>query len=244
MNTNSTTSHHPKTVSREEWLAARLELLRREKEWTRRGDALTAEARELPWVRVETPYVFETREGTRTLGDLFAGRSQLAIYHFMFAPDWDEGCRSCSMIADQLDRAAPHLAERDVTLVLASRAPLATFEPFRARMGWTLPWVSTHGSTFNVDFGVTFPDFDESHPKREYNFGTAVPFAAETGGLSVFARRARDDAVYHTYSTYGRGGEPMMVPYFLLDRVPRGRHEEGLPWPTAWLRHRDRYGLE
>jgi predicted dithiol-disulfide oxidoreductase (DUF899 family) len=230
----------PRVVSREEWLRERKALLVKEKEHTRRGDALAAERRRLPWVRIDTPYRFETVAGPASLGDLFAGRSQLGIYHFMYGPDWEEGCPSCSMVADHLDPAAVHLAARDVTVVLASLAPWALLEGFRRRMGWTLPWVSTLGTSFNRDFGVSFTAEDVAEKRRSYNFGTAAPFNEETGGLSVFARDA-SGTVYHTYSTYGRGCEPLQLPYFVLDRVPKGRDEEGLPWTTAWLRHHDRY---
>jgi len=234
--------HRPPVVSREEWLKARVELLAKEKELTHRSDALAEERRRFPWVRVDTPYMFTTPKGPARLADLFAGRSQLAVYHFMFGPDWDEGCLTCSMIADQLDPAAIHLAHRDVTLILASRAPVEKLEAFRRRMGWTLPWVSTEGTTFNADFGVLFPEEDVSAGRRTYNYGTQVPFAEETGGFSVFVRDEADaNTVYHTYSTYGRGSEPLIVPYFVLDRVPKGRDEDHLPWATAWLRHRDRY---
>jgi len=239
---NTTARPRPPVVSRDAWLAARRALLAREKELTRLEDALAEERRRLPWVRLDKPYRLETSAGPTTLGDLFAGRSQLAIYHFMFGPDWEEGCRTCSMITDLLDRSVVHLAHRDVTLLLASRAPLEKLHAFQRRMAWTIPWVSTHGSDFNADFGVSFSPDDVSAERPVYNYGSAAPYAEETGGLSVFARDA-DGSVYHTYSTYGRGGEPLILPYFVLDRVPKGRDEAGLPWPMAWLRHHDRYGM-
>jgi len=230
---------HP-IVSRAEWLEARKKLLLKEKEITRMRDALAAERRQFPWVRVDTPYVFESASGKETLGDLFAGRSQLAIYHFMFGPDWEEGCTSCSMVADHIDPAVVHLAQRDVTLILASRAPCQKLDTFQKRMGWKIKWVSTLGSDFNFDYGVSFLAEDLTAGRRTYNYGSAVPFSEETGGVSVFYKDNQSQ-VFHTYSTYGRGCEPMQLPYYFLDLVPKGRNEEGLPYSTAWARHHDRY---
>jgi predicted dithiol-disulfide oxidoreductase (DUF899 family) len=235
----ATLTSHP-IVSRAEWLRSRKELLSREKELTRAHDALAEERRRFPWVRVDEPYVFTSESGTESLADLFAGRSQLAIYHFMFGPDWEEGCPTCSAVTDHLDRTAVHLAARDVTLILASRAPFEKLQAFRARMGWKIKWVSTAGSTFNPDFGVSFPADDLEQKRRTYNYGSAVPFNTETGGLSIFARD-ESGGVFHTYSTYGRGAEFLILPYPILDLTPKGRDEAALPWTTAWIKHHDRY---
>lgn len=227
-------------VSRTAWVEARKKLLAKEKALTRQHDVLAAERRELPWVRVEQPYEFTGPNGKETLAQLFAGRSQLFIYHFMFGPDWDEGCRSCSMVADHVDAAATHLAHRDVTVLLVSRAPYPKLAAFQQRMGWKFKWVSSFENTFNRDFGVTFTPEEVASGERAYNFGSAPPFADEVGGGSVFFKDGTGQ-VFHTYSSYGRGLEPLLVPYFYLDLVPKGRDESGLPYPSAWFRHHDRY---
>lgn len=227
-------------VSRDHWLAKRLALLEREKELTRLGDQIAAERRALPWVRVDKRYVFDTPEGLRSLDQLFDGRSQLLVQHFMFAPGWEQGCPSCSFMADHHDGARPHLAQRDVTLLVVSRAPLADIERFRRRMGWRFRWVSSHGSDFNRDFGVSFTPDELAGGEVDYNY-TRQPFPLEEApGISVFCR---DDAgrVFRTYSCYGRGVEVMMGTYPLLDLTPKGRDEEGLPHTMAWVRHHDRY---
>jgi predicted dithiol-disulfide oxidoreductase (DUF899 family) len=238
MATQSTTQH-PRVVSREEWIPARLALLAQEKEHTRRTDELSRQRRELPWVRVEKPYVFDGGQGTRTLSDLFGGRSHLIVYHFMFGPDMKEGCPSCSLVADHFDPTLPHLAERDVTLVAVSRAPYPKLEAFKRRMGWHFDWVSSSDSDFNFDFGVSSTDRQRTPGVQLYNFGTTEFLMPEREGASVFAREGDD--VFHTYSTYGRGVEALMGTYSYLDLVPKGRDEEGLDFPMAWVRHHDRY---
>ncbi|MBI1944035.1 MAG: DUF899 domain-containing protein [Betaproteobacteria bacterium] len=230
----------PKVVSHDEWLKARLELLAAEKVFTRERDALTRRRMAMPWERVEKSYVFDTPEGKRTLAELFGGRRQLLVQHFMLGPGWEQGCPSCSFMADHTDGMNAHLAQRDVTLLAVSRAPLAEIERFRRRMGWQFRWVSSHGSDFNRDFGVTFTPEEVAKGEVHYNYGK-WPFAhEELPGISVFCR---DDAgeVFHTYSTYGRGVEVMMGTYNMLDLVPKGRDEDHLSFTMAWVRHHDRY---
>ncbi len=233
------TVDHP-VVPKDRWLAERKTLLVREKELTRLSDQIARERRALPWVRIEKNYTFDTPDGPRTLADLFDGRRQLMVQHFMFAPGWEQGCKSCSYMADHNDGANVHLAQRDVTLIAVSRAPLADIERFRRRMGWQFKWVSAHGSDFNHDFGVTFTAQERAKGKVCYNF-VMQPFPQEEApGVSVFYR---DDAggVFHTYSRYGRGVEVMMGAYNLLDLTPKGRDEDGLDFTMAWVRHHDRY---
>lgn len=238
------------TGTPEEHLQARLRLLEAEKEHTRRGDELAAMRRALPWVRVSKQYGFDTREGKKTLAQLFDGRPQLLIYHFMFGPDWTEGCPVCSFWADSFNGAVVHLGQRDVTMVCASRAPLGRIEAYRRRMGWSFPWVSSLCSDFNYDFGVSFPAPSGTSQKdmprgpgavpedAVYNFSKR-PFAPENPGLSAFA--LDEGAVYHTYSCYGRGLDAFNAAYQLLDRVPYGRSEDGLPTPVAWVHRHDEY---
>ncbi|WP_329106791.1 DUF899 domain-containing protein [Micromonospora sp. NBC_01699] len=209
----------PKTVSREEWVAARGELLVKEKELTRARDALSALRRELPMVKIDKEYVFEGPNGKTDLLGLFDGRSQLIVRHFMFHPNWSEGCVGCSLQVDNLGHPA-HLHARDTNLVLVSRAPLAKLEAFRQRMEWTAPWFSSFGSDFNPDFGVTVND-------------------SETSGLSVFLRDGTD--IFHTYSSFSRGGDALINIYNYLDLTPLGRQEEELDYPQQWWRHHDRY---
>lgn len=230
-------------VPRERWLAARKALLAREKELTRLHDQVARERRALPWVRIDKDYVFDTLQGPRRLADLFDGRSQLLVQHFMFAPGWEQGCKSCSYMADHNDCAVPHLAQRDVTLLAVSRAPLAAIEAFRQRMGWRFGWVSSYGSDFNHDFGVNFSQDEMSSGKVDYNY-THQPFPHEEApGISVFCRDAAGE-VFHAYSRYGRGVEVMMHSYSLLDLTPKGRDEDALDYPMAWVRHHDRYAAE
>ncbi|RYF16984.1 MAG: DUF899 domain-containing protein [Comamonadaceae bacterium] len=229
-------TQHP-VASPEQWLAQRRTLLAHEKELTRLRDQLARERRALPWVRVEKDYVFDTPEGRRSLAGLFEGRGQLLVQHFMFGPEWEQGCPSCSFMADHLDGMRAHLAQRDVSVVVVSRAPLAQIERFRRRMGWQFPWVSSHGSSFNHDFGVSFTPQERATGEVSYNY-CMQPFPSEEApGISVFCR---DDAgaLFHTYSTYGRGVEVMMGAYNLLDLTPRGRDEAS---PMDWVRHHDRY---
>lgn len=229
-----------RVVSREEWTLARRAHLENEKALTRQRDALAAERRRLPWVKVEADYRFEGPEGPKGLADLFAGRSQLLVYHFMLGPGWEEGCKSCSFWADNYQGSVVHLGARDVTLVAVSRAPLAEIEAFRRRMGWSFPWFSSHGSEFNFDFGVSFTDAQREGDAANYNFATQHFGGDEAPGLSVFAA-GDDGGVYHTYSTYARGLDAFNTTYQLLDLVPRGRDEDDLDYGMAWVRHHDRY---
>ena len=233
-------SNH-RIVSREEWTEARRVHLAKEKQLTRQRDELTRERRELPWVKVEKKYLFDSPRGKVTLADLFAGRSQLLIYHFMFGPDWKEGCPSCSYVCDHLDGAVPHLAARDVTLTMVSRAPLAKIEPFKKRMGWHFPWVSSFGSDFNYDYQASFKPEERAKGSVYYNY-TNQPFPSEEGpGASVFFKDPTSGEIFHTYSTYGRGLDPFVGTYTLLDLVPKGRDEDNLAFSMAWVRHHDRY---
>lgn len=227
----------PRVVDRETWLKARLALLTEEKALTHAREALAAKRRALPRVRVETPYRFTGEAGEATLADLFAGRSQLLVYHFMFGPDWQEGCKSCSFWADNFDGAVPHLAARDATLVAVSRAPFAKLAAFKRRMGWRFPWISSAGSSFNEDFAVSFP---KGGAARRYNFGTQSFAMEEAPGMSVFARDP-SGAVFHTYGTFARGLDWLNGAYQLMDLLPKGRDEAGLAYPMAWVRHRDKY---
>lgn len=238
--TRTTIESHA-VVSREEWLAARRRHLAREKELMRLNDDLAAERRTLPWVRVEKSYVFESPRGQQTLADLFEGRSQLMVYHFMFAPGQKEGCVGCSFVADHMDGATPHINARDITLVVCSRAPLAEIEPFRHRMGWTFNWVSSHRSDFNSDFHVSFTKGDLAKGPTYYNFEQRTsPSEGEAPGLSVFCKDP-SGAIFHTYSAYARGLEVLDGAYHFIDLAPKGRDEEGLPFPGSWWRHHDRY---
>jgi predicted dithiol-disulfide oxidoreductase (DUF899 family) len=249
--------------TRDEWLAARLQLLEAEKELTRQSDELARRRQELPWVRVDKKYRFETEEGSATLSDLFRGRSQLLVYHFMFGPDYAAGCPSCSAIADGFNGCVVHLANHDVMLWAVSRAPLAQLQEYRRRMGWTFPWASSLGSDFNADFNVWFTEEQQRAGGIEYNYrrepgfewrageegggeGAEAQFAATCGtdvatyqrerpGMSAFV--LEDGTVYHTYSTYARGLDVLWGMYQWLDRAPRGRNERGV-----WWRRHDEYG--
>ncbi|MDC0672179.1 DUF899 domain-containing protein [Nannocystis radixulma] len=229
-------------VTREAWLVARKELLAREKQFTREHDALSAARRALPRVRIDKPYVFAGPDGERTLLELFAGKRQLVVYHFMFDPSWEAGCKSCSYVCDHLSGTVPHLAARDTALVAVSRAPLAKLAAFKARMGWTFPWLSSGGSEFNYDFHVSFDPADVAAQAVDYNYTTQAFPNTEAPGMSVFLRDG--EAVFHTYSTYGRGVEALMGTYAILDMTPLGRQEEGLEFSMAWVRHHDRYPAE
>jgi predicted dithiol-disulfide oxidoreductase (DUF899 family) len=243
--------------TRDEWLAARRELLDAEKELTRRGDEVTRQRLELPWVRIDKDYAFDTDEGKASLAELFRGRSQLIVYHFMFGPDFAAGCPSCSAIADGFDGFAVHLENHDVALTAVSRAPLDKLQAFRSRMGWRFPWASSFGSDFNYDFGVSITEEQQREGVVEYNFRPkdvrpqlesdgvakvaasagvdAATFTREQPGMSAFA--LEDGVVYHTYSAYARGLDALWGMYQWLDRAPKGRNETG-----PWLRHRDDYG--
>lgn len=236
---NPSTPSSPKIVSPEQWLAARRELLREEKELTRARDRLAARRRQLPWVPVDKTYTFQSPSGRLTLSELFGPHGQLVVYHFMFGPGWEQGCKSCSYVSDHLAPAVVHLQARDVAFAAVSHAPLAEFAPFKARMGWTFPWVSAHGSDFNQDYHVSFAVDDVARGEVYYNYDLR-PFPIEEGpGLSVFAKDERG-GVHHTYSTYGRGFEPLIGTYAVLDLVPKGRNEDPEA-PMSWVRYHDRY---
>jgi predicted dithiol-disulfide oxidoreductase (DUF899 family) len=243
LNTAETsTANHP-AVSKDRWIVERKALLAREKELTRLGDRIARERRALPWVRIEKRYVFDAPEGRRTLAELFEGRRQLLVQHFMFAPGWEQGCPSCSFMADHVDGMNVHLAHRDVTFLAVSRAPLADIERFRNRMGWRFKWVSSQGSDFNYDFGVSFMPEELAKGEVCYDYAMASLQTEEMPGISVFYKDDAD-AVFHTYSTYGRGVETMMGTYRLLDLVPKGRDERDVPHKMEWVRHHDRYEPE
>jgi predicted dithiol-disulfide oxidoreductase (DUF899 family) len=228
----------PTTGTREEWTAARLGLLAREKELNGLRDELAEQRRALPWVPIEKDYAFDGPDGRRTLRELFDGRSQLLVYHFMFGPDWDEGCPSCSFWADSFDGVGVHLAHRDVTFVRISRAPLDKLTAYQSRMGWTLPWFSSEPGDFNIDFGVSFTP-DTQARGSTYNFAHQDHPPDEAPGISAFA--LHHGTVFHTYSTYSRGLDPINGAYQLLDLTPKGRDEDELEWPMAWLRRHDAY---
>ncbi len=224
-----------------DWIMRRVELLAEEKALTAERDRLAAARRALPWRRIDADYRFETEAGERSLGDLFAGRRQLIVYHFMFRPEWEVGCKRCAFFTDGFARAAPHLSARDTTLTLVSRAPLAKLLAFRDRMGWTLPWASSGEGPFNWDFGVSF-DADRS-ARVDYNFRER-PFdasgTAELPGISAF-NRDDEGEVFHSYSAFGRGIDALNPAYQLLDLTALGRGEADLPQPMAWVRLRDSY---
>jgi predicted dithiol-disulfide oxidoreductase (DUF899 family) len=227
-------------VSREEWLTARKALLRKEKEFTRLRDQLNAERRALPWVKLEKNYVFDGPDGKVTLAELFDGRSQLVIKHFMFGPDWTEGCVGCSFEVDQVQGALVHIRHHDVSYAAVSRAPLAKIEAFRRRMGWPIRWVSSYGSDFNHDFHVSFRPEEIASGKVYYNYDMRPPVSDELSGRSVFYRD-EGDQIFHTYSSYARGGEPFLNSYAFLDITPKGRDEAINGNLTDWVRHHDRY---
>jgi predicted dithiol-disulfide oxidoreductase (DUF899 family) len=229
----------PRVVSQAEWIAARKELLAKEKSLTRQRDALAEERRKLPWVKVDKKYLFDTASGKKTLSELFGEKSQLAIYHFMLGPDWEQGCPSCSLLGDHMDGIAIHLAQRDVRLMIVSRAPLEKVTEFKKRMGWKFPWVSSFGSEFNFDYGVSVVKEDVGK-EIVYNYRPSKFPSDERPGMSVFYKNANGE-VFHTYSMYARGLEDLMSLYAILDRVPKGRDEAGLMHGMAWVRHHDRY---
>jgi predicted dithiol-disulfide oxidoreductase (DUF899 family) len=231
---------NPIIVSPEKWLAARRELLREEKEFTKLRDRLSARRRKMPWVKVDKAYTFEAPGGRVSLAGLFEGRSQLVVYHFMFGPDWKEGCKSCSYVSDHLAPTVVHLRARDVALAVISHAPLAEIAPFKERMGWRFNWVSSHGGEFNRDYHVSFTAEEMARGKVYYNYGLRAFPAEEAPGLSVFAKDAGGD-VYHTYSTYGRGLDLFIGTYNVLDHVPKGR-DEGSDGMLSWVRYHDSYG--
>jgi predicted dithiol-disulfide oxidoreductase (DUF899 family) len=221
----------PRIATREEWTRERAELLAAEKELSGRRDELARARQALPWVLVDSDYRFDTIDGERSLAELFEDRSQLVVYHFMFGPEWEEGCPSCSFWADNYDGTRVHLEHRDTTLIAVSRAPLASLQQYRERMGWTFNWVSSLGSTFNHDYGVSYADV--------YNYAPVTNPMEESPGLSTFIRHDRQ--VYHTYSCYARGLDVFNTAYQILDVTARGRDEDDLPWTMAWLRRHDQY---
>ncbi|HTH62953.1 MAG TPA: thioredoxin family protein [Paraburkholderia sp.] len=225
-------------ASQDEWLAARKALLADEKAFTHARDALVAKREALPWVKVDKTYTFDTPDGRRTLADLFGTRSQLIVYHFMFGPDWEEGCIGCSFVSDHIDGALPHLLHHDVSYVAVSRAPLAKIAAFKKRMGWRFPWVSSHDSDFNFDFHVSFREADKARGKVEYDYAEQDYASDELPGVSAFCRD-EDGTIYHTYSAYARGVEMLLGTYALLELTAKGRNETNDM--RDWLRYHDRY---
>ena len=238
--TDKTDSNPSKVVSGAEWLVARKDLLTREKELTRLRDEVSRHRREMPWVNVDKEYVFDGPNGKETLSDLFDGRSQLIVYHFMFGPDWEEGCKSCSYLADHFDGANWHLPHRDVSFVVISRAPLPKLEDYKKRMGWRFKWLSSHGTDFNFDYHVSTTEEEQAKGKMYYNYKTQDWVDEEMPGLSVFYKDKNGD-VFHTYSTYARGLDNLVGTYNFLDLVPEGRDEDQLDFTMEWVRRHDQY---
>ncbi len=230
----------PMVVSRKDWLTARQALLAKEKEFTRARDRLSAERRKLPCVKVEKDYRFQGPQGPVALADLFAGRSQLIVYHFMFGPDWEEGCPSCSFLADGFDGADPHLQHRDATLVAVSRTSFEKLEAYRRRMGWRFKWVSSLGSDFNRDYQVSFSEEELAAGEVNYNYRKTTFPMGEAPGLSVFCNNDKGE-VFHSYSTYARGLDALINSYQFLDLLPKGRDEDDLDFSMAWVRRHDQY---
>lgn len=232
-----------KTASKQEWLSARRDLLIKEKALTREKDRLAAARRELPWVKIDTDYVFETANGDRSLSDLFEVHNQLIVYHFMFGPEWEVGCKSCSFWADSFNNLGPHLAARDIAFTAVSRAPLRMLLPFKKRMGWSFNWASSYPNTFNADFDVSYGSDHKSDDPVTYNFedNTTYPMD-EAHGTSVFCKDDDGD-IYHTYSTYGRGLDVTNAAYSYIDMTPKGRDEQSSNQgnPMEWVRHHDDY---
>jgi predicted dithiol-disulfide oxidoreductase (DUF899 family) len=226
-------------VSTEEWVAARKRLLAKEKEFTRLRDQLSRERRELPWERVGKQYVFDTLDGRQTLSELFEGRSQLVVYHFMFGPNWEQACKSCSFWADNFNGIVVHLKHRDVAMIAVSRAPLEKIEAYRKRMGWGFKWASSYSNEFNRDFHVSFTPEERKGPV-DYNYTQQKFPSDEAAGISVFYKDEKS-GVFHTYSCYSRGLDMLNGAYHYLDIVPKGRDEDGLPHTAAWLKRHDEY---
>ena len=229
-----------KVVSREEWLAARTAFLAKEKEFTRLREELSRQLRALPWVEVEKRYVFDGPRGKETLADLFGTRSQLVVYHFMFSPEWDAGCKHCSFWADNFDGIDVHLAHRDVSFLVISRAPLDKIEAFRKRMGWRFKWVSSSQTDFNYDYQASFTPEALRNGSAVYNYARMTMDIADREGISVFYKDERG-IVFHTYSTYARGIDIVNGAYHFLDLVPKGRDEDGQDFPQYWVRYHDAY---
>ncbi len=229
-----------KVVSHEEWLAARKQLLAKEKEFTRFRDDISRQRREMPWEKVEKQYLFEGATGKESLADLFDGRGQLLVYHFMFGPGWKEGCPSCSFLADAFDAVTIHLAQRDTSFVAVSRATLPEIEAFKKRMGWKFKWVSSNANDFNFDYGASFTKDQAASGKPLYNYGTIPAYGEEVPGASAFIRK--DGEIFHTYSTYARGLDILLPMYNWIDMTAKGRDEANMkPHAMAWVRHHDRY---
>jgi predicted dithiol-disulfide oxidoreductase (DUF899 family) len=228
-----------RVVTREEWLAARKALLKREKDYYRERDRIAAQRRELPWVKIGKDYIFEGPDGKVSLADLFRGRSQLIVYHFMFGPGWEEGCGGCSFLCDHVDSARQHFEHRDVAFAAVSRAPLAEFAHFKKRMGWKFPWVSSNGSDFNYDFGVSFTEEQVAQGQAFYNFAPETD-TGESHGMSVFYKNEKGE-IFHTYSCYARGGEEVLGTFMFMDLTPKGRNEEST---MNWVRFHDQYDSE
>lgn len=229
-------------VSHDDWVKARKALLVKEKEFTRQRDEITRERRRLPWEKVEKSYVFDGPDGEQTLAELFAGRSQLIVYHFMYGPGWEEGCKSCSFLADHFEPAIVHLNQRDVSMVAVSKAPLAELDAFKARMGWKFKWVSSFDNDFNVDFGVTFTQKEIDENNTYYNYKYQSFPSTEAPGTSVFYKDQNND-IFHTYSVYQRGLDMFITAYHYLDITPKGRDEDHLSYTMEWLRLHDAYEI-
>jgi predicted dithiol-disulfide oxidoreductase (DUF899 family) len=227
-------------VSHEDWLQARLELLAAEKDLMRQRDALTRRRMGMPWERVEKPYRFEGPNGALSLADLFDGRSQLIIYHFMYAPDWEEGCKSCSFWADNFNGIAIHLNHRDVTFAAVSRAPLEKINAYKKRMGWSFPWVSSEGGDFNFDYHVSFTPKEIAEDRMYYNYKVQPRGVSDEQGVSVFYKNGKGE-LFHTYSCYSRGIDMLNAAYQYLDLAPKGRDEDGFSFPMEWVRRHDQY---
>ena len=227
-------------VSKDEWLQARRSHLEKEKEFTRLRDELALQRRQLPWVKVEKDYQFETVDGTRTLADLFGDSSQLIVQHFMFGPDWEEGCPMCSFWGDNFNGTSAHLAHRDISFVSVSRAPLATLQAYKNRMGWDFNWVSSLGNDFNFDYHVSFTEDVMASGRVHYNYRETTFPSSEGPGVSVFCRNEVGE-IFHTYSCYSRGLDTLNGAYHYIDLTPKGRDEESLPYPMAWVKRHDQY---
>ncbi|MEM7170521.1 MAG: thioredoxin family protein [Pseudomonadota bacterium] len=231
---------HAKSVTQDEWIAARKDLLAEEKNFTKLRDSLAAKRRDLPWMLVDNDYQFHGSDGPESLADLFADRRQLLIYHFMFGPDWEEGCPSCSFLADHFDGANYHLPQRDISLVVLSRAPLERLQAYKKRMGWRFKWLSSLDSDFNFDYQVSFTAEQMAAENMTYNYRDTTFPSQEAPGISIFIR-GDDGQVYHSYSCYARGLDLLIGAYNLMDLTPLGRGENDLPWSMAWVRRHDQY---
>jgi predicted dithiol-disulfide oxidoreductase (DUF899 family) len=239
LRTSTGTKEH-KVVSQKDWIAARKALLVKEKEFTRLRDQLNRERRNLPWVKVEKEYIFDGPEGKETLAELFAGKSQLVVYHFMFGPDWKEGCSHCSFWADNFNGIPVHLRARDTTMIAISRAPLEKLEAFKKRMGWSFKWMSSFATDFNYDYQASVRPEELKAGKVYYNYEEIKPFSSECHAISAFYKDEHGD-VFHTYSTYARGVDMLNTAYHYLDLTAKGRDEEGSDNPSGWVRHHDKY---